>query len=1135
MADGLVSAVVETVLGILSSAALQEIGAIWGLKNELDSLESILRTVQLVLQDAETKQRKSQALQNWLWKLRHAAYDAENVLDRVATEGLRQRADSGRGMQHRLNSFFSLRNPLLFRLEMVQEVRKIRGKLDAVAEERLKFNLGEGVVENRFGETLESRQTSSLVNELEIYGRDEEKEMIVEKMLDRMRDELSVYAIWGMGGLGKTTLAQMIYNDERMVRCFELRLWVCVSDDFSIQRLVKAIIESIDGGVCNISELDPLQCRLQEGLRGKRFLLVLDDVWNENHVMWDRLRDVLRCGSMGSMVMVTTRIEKVALMMATIGVHQIGCLSEEDSWSLFKQRAFTTGDGEENFVAIGKAIVKKCGGVPLAIKALGSLMRFKFHESEWLAVKESEIWHLSDDENGILPALRLSYDNLVPQMRQCFAYCCLFPKDHVMEENQLIQLWMANGFVPSEGQTDLQHTGRFIFKELVWRSFLQEVEKNSRGYMTCKMHDLMHDLAASIMRHEAYILEHEKVMMMNTPKTLLHLSFGSGPFKAAANNKNKPKFPTVGSLRSLITHYDNIPAEDLSSIISKQQYLRALDVRPHGNREILLNLACRLEHLRYLAMSCTNIKRLPESLTRLLNLQTLKLTNSAGLLELPKGLKVMKNLWFLEIKSFHSLLCTPPRLGELTCLRELSIFIVGQDMSHQIAQLKELNLGGKLSIQRLENVSNIEEAKSAKLIMKNDLTSLRLSWTKGIKKNSKEYYEEVLEGLQPHHSLEAICIKSYQGSRFPNWMSTVALKNLKKITLGNCRRCEHLPPLGKLPYLTNLTLRTMNSVECLDTELYDNGERPFPALTTLTISDMRNLEEWSTTNSVESFPCLKDLEIRKCPKLCDLPCSPTLRHLDISGSSATLLGSLAFLTSLTSLYLSDFGELVVFPPGLLQNHTALERLDISFLTITTLSNVLDNLSALKKLYLRNCSHLESLPPGLKNLKSLEILVVHRCNGLRSFPADILEGLSSLRVLSIEDCKKLKPLSGPPRRATAPQVLRLFVLPELEHLPESLQRLTSLRELEINNCEGLFSLPHWMGSLESLSVLKILYCKNLKSLPDGIKNLKSLRKLEIGECPELEKRCKKPKGVDWPKISHIPNIIITWNAVQWLDE
>ncbi|KAK4410147.1 putative disease resistance protein RGA1 [Sesamum angolense] len=798
MADGIVSAVVETVLGLLSSAALQEIGALWGLKNELESLESILCTVQLVLQDAEIMQRKSQALQSWLRKLKYAAYDAENVLDRVATEGLKRRADSARGMQRKLNSFLSKRNPLLFRLKMVNQVRNIRGRLDALAKERFDFHLGDVVVENRFGESFDSRQTSSLVNELYVYGRNEEKEMIVEKMLDAVRDQddLSVYAR-----------------------------------------------------------------HLQERLRGKLFLLVLDDVWSEKHELWDKLREVLRCGLKGSVLIATTRIEKVALMMATIGVHQIGYLSKDDSWSLFRQRAFTNRDAKENLVPIGKAIVKKCGGVPLAIKALGSLMQFKSLESEWLAIRESEIWQLSDDENGILPALRLSYYNL-PAMRQCFAYCSLFPKDYVMEKKDLVQLWMANGFVPSQGQSDLNLIGHWIFNELVCRSFLQIVRTDYRGEVTCKMHDLMHDLAVLVMGQETYVLEHDKLV------------------------------------------------------------------------------------------------------------QTLKLMNSFTLLELPKGMKVMRNLWFLEIESHLSLICTPPGLGDLIHLHELSIFIVGRGAAHQIDQLKELNLGGSLSIKGLENVSSAEDAKRANLIKKNNLTSLSLLWTNEINNNYTENYEEVLKGLQPHQNLERIYIQSYQGSRFPNWMSTLELKNLKEVTLEDCRRCDHLPMLGKLPSLTNLKLYRMDSIKSLDVEFHGDGECVFPALEELRISEMPNLEEWKIGNSVESFPRLKDLDI------CELP---------------------------------------VFPGGFLQN---LQNLQIGSSMIRTISNVLDDLSALKTLSLYGCSNLESLPDELKNLNSLEELEVKGCDGLISFPAVILEDLSSLRSLSFENCKKLKPLSGRSERPQA---------------------------------------------------------------------------------------------------------------------
>uniref|UniRef100_A0A2N9IJX1 Uncharacterized protein n=1 Tax=Fagus sylvatica TaxID=28930 RepID=A0A2N9IJX1_FAGSY len=338
------------------------------------------------------------------------------------------------------------------------------------------------------------RQTGSLVNESEIYGRGEEKEKIIQGLLTNQDN------------------SQLVYNDVRVETHFEMRIWVCVSDDFQIRRLVRAIIKSIDGSACSLSELDPLQQILQEKLHGRRLLLVLDDVWNEYHDKWDGLKDALRCGVQGSMVIVTTQIENVALMMATIlPIHHMGCLSKDDSWSLFKGRAFGVGRVEEKseLKSIGKEIVKKFGGVPLAIKALGSLMSLKNRKSEWLSMKESEIWDLPEGENSILPTLRLSYHHLPPYMKQCFAYCCLFPKDHELEMDKLIQLWLANGFIPTKGGLDLHHAGLHIFNELVWRSFFQDVSEDVHG-TTCKMHDLMHDLAQSILRLECFAVEYGK-------------------------------------------------------------------------------------------------------------------------------------------------------------------------------------------------------------------------------------------------------------------------------------------------------------------------------------------------------------------------------------------------------------------------------------------------------------------------------------------------------------------------------------------------------------------------------------------------------------------------------------------------
>ncbi|OMO55607.1 Disease resistance protein [Corchorus capsularis] len=448
MADALLSAVVNTILDNINSLWLQEFGITGGLKTELESLQSTLTTIQAVLLDAEEKQWTSEAIKNWLRKLKDAAYDVDD--------------------------------------------RESKSQSCLVDGTNLEFL-------NLFEE------------EDEQY---EDKEKIVNVLFNtRLRDEndLSIYAICGMGGLGKTTLIQLVYNDERVERAFDLRIWVCVSDSFEVIRLTRAIIESIDVSSCEIKELDPLQRHLQERLMRKRFLLILDDVWSESSAKWESLRNPLMSGANGSTVIVTTRIEKVAHIMATpiLPIYHLGYLPEHDSWLLFKQRAFQRESEGNNMKLerIGKQIVKKCGGVPLAVKALGSMLRLKRKESEWLSVKESEIWELSDDGSSILPALRLSYDNLPPYLRQCFAYCCIFPKDTKMDKSWLIELWIANGFVPPRGQRELCEIGDEIFNELSWRSFFQDVKEHHDGTITCKMHDLIHDLAISIMRFECYMFD----------------------------------------------------------------------------------------------------------------------------------------------------------------------------------------------------------------------------------------------------------------------------------------------------------------------------------------------------------------------------------------------------------------------------------------------------------------------------------------------------------------------------------------------------------------------------------------------------------------------------------------------------
>ena len=255
---------------------------------------------------------------------------------------------------------------------------------------------------------------------------------------------------------------------------------------------------------------EALQQKIQKSIYGKKFLLVLDDVWTEDYQLWEQLKNCLKCGGGGSRILVTTRNESVARMMRSTYMHSLGSLPLEQCRALFSQIAFwgKSTDKIEELEETGKKIADKCKGLPLAVKALGSLMQSKNNKEDWENVLNSEMWELDVFEEKLSPALLLSYYDLPPPLKQCFSYCAIFPKDHTIQIDDLIKLCMAQSYLDSKSDREMETIGREYFENLAAQSFFQDFEKDDKGNIVrCKIHDRVHDLAQFLTNNECLIVE----------------------------------------------------------------------------------------------------------------------------------------------------------------------------------------------------------------------------------------------------------------------------------------------------------------------------------------------------------------------------------------------------------------------------------------------------------------------------------------------------------------------------------------------------------------------------------------------------------------------------------------------------
>ena len=566
----------------------------------------------------------------------------------------------------------------------------------------------------------------------------------------------------------------------------------------------------------------------------------------------------------------TTRSHSIASMMGTVPSHILEGLSQKDSSSLFVKWAFKEGEEEKHphLVNIGEEIVKKCRGVPLALRTLGSLLFLKFEASEWEYVRENEIWNMPQKSEDILPALKLSYDLMPSYLRQCFALFSLYPKDCRFDSIDMTSLWGALGLIalPKENRT-LEDVANQYLKELHSRSFLQDFQ-NFHTFDTFRLHDLVHDLALFVANDECL---HVNSNTQSIPDNVRHLSFAESRL-----------FGNLVIKKSVAVRTVLFPngAEDangealLNTCLSKFKCLRALSLRG-AIFETLPRTIAKLKHLRYLDIGENlKIKRLPESICKLQSLQVLNLSGCMELEALPKGLRKLISLRHLEFSVKQSVLPV-----------------------NEIASLGSLETLGVNSCYNVESVFGGVKFPALKALYVLECHSIR-----SLSLDGKKFPQLETLFVDQCHNLESI----FGGVKFPA---------LKALYVQNCQSLKSLPLDGKIfPQLESFFV-----VECdnLDLELWKGHreeQRPklkLKLVAFLSLSQLVALPEW-LQEAANSLQCLR---ISNCENIETLPNWLTtmtdLKTLDIRFCSKliSLPDDIHHLTALESLRIEDCAEL----------------------------------------------------------------------------------------------------------------------------------------------------------------------------------------------------------------------------------